>query len=331
MSALAGLCFVTFVAGLLLTRRIEVMARKFGAMDVPNERSSHVSPTPRGGGASFVLITLLVAAWTAYAAESTPILIYAICSCVIAAVSFIDDIRSLSAISRLVVQLAASAAFVASVRPFQDLGYSIVIAAAGIFWIVFLTNVFNFMDGIDGIAASQGVVTFASMGAYALVSRETVLGSILLAAGCATAGFLLINWPPARVFMGDVGSAFLGFSVGSLAILGSDPGMLLVMFFATSPFLFDATSTLVRRLARRENLLRSHRSHYYQRLVIAGYSHRSVTLIYGGCAIAGGVAGLTAALGLLPIWPAVATSAFISVTLLLLVGRAEKQAVDVRR
>lgn len=329
MATLIGVCIVAFAAGVILTQLTRVMAQSFGAIDVPNERSSHVAPTPRGGGVSFVVITLIAAAWAAYTTGSTPLAMYFICSLGIAVVSLVDDIRTLSATTRLAVHLIAAAGFVTFIRPFVSLGPAILMAVAAVLWIVSLTNIFNFMDGIDGIAASQAVVTFTSMGVFALVVGESSLTLILLSAACATAGFLMINWPPARVFMGDVGSAFLGFSSGCLAILSSDPRMLVVAFSATWPFLFDATLTLGRRLTRGENVLRSHRSHYYQRLVIAGYSHQSVTLLYAICALAGGVAGLLSALDLIPIWPAVAAAATVSVTLLLLVSRAEKKTVTV--
>lgn len=324
-TALILACLVAFVSGLLLTRSVRVVAQAFGTLDVPNERSSHATPTPRGGGISFVVITLLVAAYVSYTTRSVSLAIYAVSALGVALVSLFDDVRSLPAIMRLAIHFAAAGAFVVLVRPFGFMSQQSLVIVIAILWIVSLTNIFNFMDGIDGIAASQGVVTFSSMGIYALVRGHDALALVALVASFAIAGFLAVNWPPARIFMGDVGSAFLGFSCGCLAIVSGDVGMVLVAVCATWPFVFDSTLTLARRLIRGENVLRSHRSHLYQRLVIAGRSQRFVTTLYAVCAAAGASAGLLGSMSLMPIFMAVVTAAIVSVALLVLVRRAESR------
>jgi len=158
-------------------------------------------------------------------------------------------------------------------------------------WLVGLTNAYNFMDGIDGIAGGQAVVAglgWAVIGAMR-AEQETVVFALLLAG--ASLGFLTRNWPPARVFMGDVGSTFLGFSFAALPILVDpvDSHLFLAGVIFVWPFVFDAGFTMLRRLFRGENILQAHRSHLYQRLVITGWSHRAVTLLYAGLAAAGGI------------------------------------------
>jgi UDP-N-acetylmuramyl pentapeptide phosphotransferase/UDP-N-acetylglucosamine-1-phosphate transferase len=160
-------------------------------------------------------------------------------------------------------------------------------------WIIGLTNIFNFMDGIDGIAAGHGILAglgWGILGWLSEVPQVTVLG--LLVSVCCL-GFLLHNWAPARVFLGDVGSSFLGFIFGSLPLYmrtlsGGKPALshsLMLGVFMVWPFLFDTTLTLIRRLIKRENIFQAHHSHLYQRLVVIGFRHSTVSLIYGFLAL----------------------------------------------
>jgi UDP-N-acetylmuramyl pentapeptide phosphotransferase/UDP-N-acetylglucosamine-1-phosphate transferase len=165
---------------------------------------------------------------------------------------------------------------------------------ATVLFIVWLTNAYNFMDGIDGIAGLQGVA--AGIG---WVCAGGHLGDALLAGTgavvtAASLGFLVFNWPPASIFMGDVGAPFLGFLFAGLTAYVSirsasaaTAGLLFVW-----PFLFDTVVTLIRRMLRRENLLRAHRSHLYQRLVLTGVSHRTTTVVYGALAAIGVAVGI---------------------------------------
>jgi UDP-N-acetylmuramyl pentapeptide phosphotransferase/UDP-N-acetylglucosamine-1-phosphate transferase len=170
-------------------------------------------------------------------------------------------------------------------------------------WIVGLTNVYNFMDGIDGIAAVQGVVAgiaWAVAGAW-MGAGVVLLFGFVLAGACA--GFLVHNWTPAKIFMGDVGSAFLGFTYAVLPILvvselprlagtlqpGIVPGFAILVVW---PFVGDGLLTFVRRVLRGEPVWKAHRSHLYQRLVQTGWSHAGVSLLYGGWCVVGALAGL---------------------------------------
>jgi UDP-N-acetylmuramyl pentapeptide phosphotransferase/UDP-N-acetylglucosamine-1-phosphate transferase len=314
-----------FAASVFLTARIRTLALRLGTMDVPNERSSHTIPTPRGGGASFVLITAAAAAWVAVDSGSEQFGAYVVTALVIAGISLLDDFRSLPAIVRLLVHIVAAAAAVFASPPMKGLPFlpAAIVFAATILWIVSLTNIFNFMDGIDGIAASQAGITLAALGAYAIAVDDRPLAMVCLAATASSLGFLALNWHPARIFMGDVGSAFLGFSIGVLSVLRGQPEAVGVAFAASWPFIFDATLTLLRRLLKGENIARSHRSHLYQRLTIAGYSHSRVASWYAASATVTAASGYLAARKLLPIWTTGLAMAGISMALLVLVRRAE--------
>jgi UDP-N-acetylmuramyl pentapeptide phosphotransferase/UDP-N-acetylglucosamine-1-phosphate transferase len=213
----------------------------------------------------------------------------------VAAVSALDDLRPLASEVRLTVQVLCAMVAVMSIGS-PPVGLSPLAAAAlGVVWVVGLTNAYNFMDGIDGIAGAQAVVGGGAVAAAAAVAdlRSELVTGVAIAA--ASGGFLLYNWSPARVFMGDVGSAFLGFVFAVLALLIGQTSVPLALVVVASlwPFLFDTSLTLVRRAARRENLLVAHRSHLYQRLVIAGWSHAQVTVLYAAAALTGAAAALT--------------------------------------
>ena len=303
-SVIAFASAVGFASSLALVALTLRWARRRQMLDHPNERSLHDRPTPRGGGLGIVVptvTTILVAAATLDGAGTWSVWLAGLALC-LAIVGFLDDLRNLSATVRLVIQIAAGAAFVWAVGPWQlvnipgvmqlDLGF-----AAGAFTVVFLvwvSNAYNFMDGIDGIAGVQGLI--AGLG-WVLVGYRlndpviAVAGAVVL---FACLGFLFFNWPPASIFMGDVGTGFLGFLFGGLTVYASTraPAAAAAGVAFVWPFLFDTLFTIARRTARGENLLRAHRSHLYQRLVLSGYSHRAVTLLYGGLAAIGTVIGV---------------------------------------
>ncbi len=301
----ACLALVVAAAGaallsLWLVGVVRCVALRQGILDAPNERSLHSQPTPRGGGIGIVGVSLigillcwvLVPFWAAW-----PLVSFVCAALFIAAVSWRDDVRPLPVLVRFGAHALAAVAVLVGIGSWAVLEIPVV----GLFrlgylglpvtflWIVGLTNAYNFMDGVDGIAGIQAVV--AGLGWVALTGGtarvETWLG--LLLAG-ASLGFLVHNWPPARIFMGDVGSAFLGFNFAVLAVIGAqhNPRLALAGALLVWPFVFDTSFTFLRRLRRGENVFQAHRSHLYQRLVLAGYSHRFVTCLYGVLA-AGGV------------------------------------------
>jgi UDP-N-acetylmuramyl pentapeptide phosphotransferase/UDP-N-acetylglucosamine-1-phosphate transferase len=279
------------------TVRLVGWARMLGALDRPNDRSSHTKVTPRGGGMAIVVVTVLAALAAAmlYPAAATRLAAIVIPAVTIAAVSWIDDVRTLKNRVRFSVHLAAAAAATAALGPVHtvDLGSfgSLDLGHAAwpltILWIVGLTNAFNFMDGIDGIAGITAAAAGAGLAAAAWLLGGPAIAAVALAFAGAALGFLSQNWPPARIFMGDVGSAFCGFLIAVLPLgmpAADVPRIVPVAVLAMWPFIFDTLFTIVRRLRRGENVFQAHRSHLYQRLVIAGWSHRATSSLYGSLA-----------------------------------------------
>ncbi len=266
-------------------------------LDVPNERSSHTVPTPRGGGLIIVLVCLTAdAAATLLRAENFH-WSYLLGASSIALISWLDDLYTISFAWRLLIQSGAAVLIVLTLGSFDEfyipLPGSYNLGSAGILptllWIVGLTNAYNFMDGIDGIAGTQAVtagIGWVLVGSILGVPSSGFYGGVLAA---ASFGFLLHNWQPAKVFMGDVGSAFLGFSFAVLPLLAKNEGgaaagdqkfllpaaVILVWLFA-----FDPLWTLGRRILNGEKVWEAHRGHLYQKLVGGGYSHRFVSGLY---------------------------------------------------
>lgn len=289
--------------GVLALRR---WAFTLGLVDFPNHRSSHVRPTPRGGGLPIVLTVLIgviglnLAGWV-----SQPPAALALCvgAFMVAAVSFADDRWRLPVAVRLAAHLAGALVFVAgggvldcvrmSDSQVWPLGW--LSLPVTLFWVIGLTNAYNFMDGIDGLAAGQAIVTALAIGWLGFLSGNHLVVVFMLLLASATFGFLVLNWPPATIFLGDVGSAFLGFTFASWAVLAgnsSGAGPPFTAWVAVlAPFILDTGVTLTRRIVRRERWFEAHRAHYYQRLVLCGWSQVVVTGLYVGmAAICGGTA-----------------------------------------
>jgi UDP-N-acetylmuramyl pentapeptide phosphotransferase/UDP-N-acetylglucosamine-1-phosphate transferase len=253
-------------------------------MDTPNARSNHKAPVPRGGG--IAMIGTIAAAWIGlWAIGVLPPASLAIAAdmLALAVVSWIDDRRGLSPAVRLLAQFAAVAAGV-WVLPqgavFQDwLPFGLERAAMAVVWVWFL-NLFNFMDGIDGIAGSEavaigaGLVLVLSFGG----ARDIGIAAPAAAIAAAALGFLVWNWAPARIFMGDVGSVPLGYVLGYLLCRLAIDGWWKAALILPAYFVADATLTLLRRLARGERVWQAHREHFYQRAVRRGLSHDAVVL-----------------------------------------------------
>ncbi len=276
-------------------------------LDIPNERSSHVRPTPRGGGLGIVAAVAVGWGAMAFAVPGARVWPLAAAALVVAAVSLVDDLRTIGSGLRFGVHALAAALVLwgygvptVLAVPFWTAAVPLAFAAALLlFWCVGLTNVYNFMDGIDGIAGAQAVVAgaaWAIAGVWLGVPLVAVTGAAVAA---GSAGFLAHNWPPARIFMGDVGSAFLGFVFAALVVVaavGAPPEVggrvpLAALLFVW-PFAFDAAFTMARRARRGENLLEAHRSHLYQRQVIAGRGHAATSGLYAALAAIAAAAGL---------------------------------------
>jgi Fuc2NAc and GlcNAc transferase len=278
-----------FFAVAALTGIVRRLALRHELIDVPNQRSSHQAPTPRGGG--LAIVAVVVVAWLLAAAAGTialdAALVLSAAGLIVAAVGFVDDRGHVAARWRFVVQLLAACivtlwtgglgylAFAGQVVEIAWFGA--VLAVLGIIWMI---NLFNFMDGIDGIAGVEAVTVAFGAALVLWLSGHTSQALLMLVVGAASLGFLAWNWPPAKIFMGDVGSSFLGFVLGSAAIATHAEGSLdiWVWLVLLGVFVVDATLTLIRRVLRGERFYEAHRSHAYQHAARRLGSHRAVTL-----------------------------------------------------
>jgi UDP-N-acetylmuramyl pentapeptide phosphotransferase/UDP-N-acetylglucosamine-1-phosphate transferase len=288
---------LTFVSAGLLTPLLTTWAHRNDFLDVPNSRSSHVVATPRIGGVAIVAsvlagVAVLQAVGSGVGRDATIVLGAALS---IAALGLVDDFWPLAAVPRLLFQAVAGACVVLALEPaaIRELtpGSSVTLCLT-VFWIIAVTNAYNFMDGIDGIAGAEALVAGLGWTAVALMGGLPDIAALGLILAGASAGFLLHNWHPAKVFMGDAGSGFLGFVFASIPLLAprSDSSFVWCAVLLLWPFLYDTGFTVLRRASRAENLLSAHRSHLYQRLVLTGRSHRFVTLMYAGLALLGAIA-----------------------------------------
>jgi UDP-N-acetylmuramyl pentapeptide phosphotransferase/UDP-N-acetylglucosamine-1-phosphate transferase len=284
---LAQAVVVSFVVSLAF---LALLMSRFAraALDRPNERSLHQHPVPRTGG-----LALAAGAGAAVALCAPQLWLPFLLAAALAAVSFIDDLRSLPSSLRFACHFAA-AAFLCwyLLSPMHPVALAALVVA-----VAWLTNLYNFMDGSDGLAGGMALAGFGAYAGAAHAAGQLPLAAASLALAGASVAFLVYNFPPARVFLGDAGSIPLGFLCGGLGILGwrDDAWPLWFPLIVFGPFIGDATLTLLRRLARRERVWEAHREHYYQRMVRMGLGHRGTALTaYAAMALC--VAGAFAAL-----------------------------------
>lgn len=257
---------------------------KKGLLDSPNERSSHDTPTPRGGG--IVIVILCLTFYVSYSAVYPEAFSwgYLLGVVIVAFVSWLDDIYSVWFLWRLAAHAAAASVLVFS-SGIETLG--LFPAILSFFWIVWLINSYNFMDGIDGIAGLQALIAAASWLVLGYIFDIPVIFYFCGVIAASSFGFLIHNWPPAKIFMGDVGSAFFGFTFAAMPLLATNQSPDGLSAFALAGFvflwlfIFDSIVTFIYRLALGKNVFKAHREHIYQRLVQSGLSHAKVTAIYG--------------------------------------------------
>src|SRR5688572_15891663 len=264
----AGLSFlVTFAV-------IHLLLSRFGrlALDRPNERSLHERPVPRTGG-----IALLAGAAVAAVFGALELWLPLILAAVLALVSFLDDLREMPTALRLAAHFAGAAVLIWHLPSPMHPAEMLVLAVA----VVWVTNLYNFMDGADGVAGGMAVIGFGTYAIAAWLDQHLPLAALCAGLAAASAAFLAHNFHPARIFLGDVGSIPLGFLAAGLGVLGwrEDVWPLWFPVLVFGPFNADATVTLVRRLVHGEKVWRPHRDHYYQRIVRMGLGHRAAALI----------------------------------------------------
>jgi UDP-N-acetylmuramyl pentapeptide phosphotransferase/UDP-N-acetylglucosamine-1-phosphate transferase len=292
---IAGLVFALSV---WVTRRLASASSRLRLLDHPNERSLHAAPIPRTGGLAILLSLalglgleiLLAVAGRGFPFLETKTSLWVICmTLLLACVSLLDDWTELSPALRFLTHGVAAAGVVVGAGLTIDalplplfgtrsLGWFA--APVTILCLMWMTNLYNFMDGMDGFAGGMSAIGFGFLSYIAGSAGQSFIALLSLLTISAVAGFLVYNWPPAKIFMGDVGSILLGFLAATLSVMGIHQGRfdLWVPVLIFSPFIVDATITIFRRLLRRERVWRAHREHYYQRLVLSGWSHRKTVL-----------------------------------------------------
>jgi len=321
--ALPTMLAAASLAGLLGWAGAAAMARWRVLVDVPNERSSHKAPTPRGGGIGLVLGTLAAGVLLAPAVPGLGAV--AAGAAIAAAAGLADDARTQPASVKFGAQFLAAFVAMGGGAVFERLhvpGIGVVelgvlAAPLTLLWFVGLTNAYNFMDGLDALAGATGAVAGVFLGMALLLAGAGGLAAVAFALAAACAGFLAVNRPPARVFMGDVGSQFLGFAFAGLGVLAAnataDGRLFWLVPLLLLHFLFDTVFTAARRLAAGENVLAAHRTHLYQRLNQGGFAHGRVAAFLAAMAALQGSAAL---------WLDASVAAAVAFPLLLQVGYA---------
>ncbi len=295
MALAAMILAAAAVAGVVAYGAAKFFAARSFLQDRPNGRSSHRAVTPRAGGiaifAGFAVATVLFTLFLAvYGHQDTSAFLkFFVLAFLAFAFGALDDARTFSARIKLLAQVAIAAGFVAAFGAVQTLPAPFVgavdLGAAAfpltVFWIVAFMNVFNFMDGINGIAASCALFVLSALAVVAAGEAASFAPPALFLA-CALFGFLPLNLPHGRIFMGDGGSQFVGFSIAALAVLTAKQGGVSPMFtpIAFLPFIFDVAFTLIHRARRGRNVFAAHNEHLYQLLVRLGGAHETVTTLY---------------------------------------------------
>ena len=293
-----------------------VMARRVRVMDVPNSRSAHTRPVPKSGGVAIVLTFAIASLIIYFVADYARIegryfWGFLLCGVLLAVVSLIDDVTQTSFIAKVIAQMVC--AFIVVMvgltvtevhLPFLGkvslgwFGYVITFL-----WVLGLTNAYNFMDGLDGLAAGVAVIAAIFLCGIAITENSAFVYMTSYALMASVAGFLVFNFPPARIFMGDVGSAFIGFTFATLAVIGANLDRGHLSFYVVPlllfQFIFDTALTFALRLTRREKFYLAHRTHLYQLLNRMGYSHRAVSLFHYSVAVAQGI-GACVLVGIAP-------------------------------
>lgn len=289
------LSLIAFLLGWFITLLVCRYATSLKLVHRPNERSSHTKITPHGGGLGIIASFFLISLWLMYLEEIySPVYWGVIALCLLVAlVGLVDDIIHLSATIRLIVHasvsllvyLGISTLPLPAIEEILGLPFWLTVTLvifAGSWWI----NLFNFMDGIDGLAASQAIFMLLSAAFLSLyfnpIVLETTVWLWMICLATATSGFLFHNWSPAKIFMGDVGSTFLAFMIFFFALITISLGWMnyAAWVILSALFVIDASITLFRRIFARENILQAHRSHLYQHLASYWSSHQKVTLLY---------------------------------------------------
>jgi len=277
-------------------------AAKLRVLDAPNERSLHRIPVPRTGG--LAIIAALLSGSSPFALVWLQVPVFAsvmAAAAVIAIVSFVDDRSGVSPKFRLLIHTIAAALVLAGgLLPdsFQLPGWqwawpsAVSFVFTGLF-LIWMTNLYNFMDGMDGFAAGMALLGFSAYAVLGWQAGEALFTMVSLMIAASAAGFLVFNFPPAKIFMGDTGASVLGFLSACLSLWAATEKIfpIWVGILVFSPFIIDATITLLNRLLAGHKVWEAHRSHYYQRLACVGWGHRKTVILEYALMIAAGLSG----------------------------------------
>jgi len=268
---LGGMAVISFVVAFVLVRVLLSRFARFG-LDQPNARSLHERPVPRTGG-----IAVLAGAAVSLAFGAAALWLPLLLAAALAVVSLGEDLRGVPRRLRLAAHLAAGLVVAWQLAPALNAMVLLALALA----VAWVTNLYNFMDGSDGLAGGMTLIGFGAYGVAAHASGDLAIAALCLALASAAAAFLVHNFHPARLFLGDVGAIPLGFLAAALGLLGWRRELWPLWFplLVFGPFIGDATATLVRRMARGERVWQAHRDHYYQRIVRMGLGHRGAAWI----------------------------------------------------
>lgn len=329
------LAALVFAVACLLTRLLAGSGPGRFMLDHPSHRSLHARPTPRGGGIAIGVAVFVGIVGLALLVPVSPTVVWlGVAALGIAVVSFIDDLSHVHPAARMVVHFIVAAGLLAAGFGLHSIALptiawappsSIAILLTALF-VVWLVNLYNFMDGMDGFAAGMAIFGFGTFAWLGATQGQETFATMSLVVAAAAGGFLVFNFPPARIFMGDLGSSVLGVLAAGMSLWAARDGIfpLWVGVLVFSPFIFDATFTLLRRLARRERVWEAHKTHCYQRLVESGWGHRKTVLweyaLMAACSVSAVAAVNLSGVGqwlLLTMW------AGIYVILLVLVHRFE--------
>jgi UDP-N-acetylmuramyl pentapeptide phosphotransferase/UDP-N-acetylglucosamine-1-phosphate transferase len=284
MPAMLGVgAVLSFIVAFAVLR---ILLWRFGTsvLDEPNARSLHERPVPRTGG-----IAILAGLAVSTAFGGLEIWVPLAAALALAAVSFLDDLHGMPTAVRLAAHLCAAGVVVWHLLSPVNLALLVALVLA----VAWITNLYNFMDGSDGLAGGMAVAGFGAYGVAAVLVGDEALAVVCWSLCAAAAALLVYNFHPARIFLGDVGSIPLGFLAGALGLVGwrDDVWPLWFPLLVFGPFIGDATATLVKRALRRERVWEAHREHYYQRLVRMGFGHRGTALVaYAAMLVCAGVA-----------------------------------------
>ena len=276
--SLTAVMLLYLITAYFLIYQYGIVAKHYQIVDIPNHRSSHTQPIIRGSGLVFALLWLVYLIYC-YVTQKASLddLLYFLPGCLfITLVGFIDDINPISATSRLICHALATCYFLKIFLPIHPM--PLLLLAIHSLLIMWSINLFNFMDGIDGIAAIESLFFFGMSAFFFHQVHADFMRHSLLILTALIGGFLLLNAPPARTFMGDAGSTFLGYVIALIIVIGNRQYHipLATWFILYSLFIYDATITLLRRIKRKDIWYQAHRQHAFQRLHQAGWPHKKI-------------------------------------------------------